>query len=141
MLENKHWIDRNLRSIGLVMFIIGMILLTLETAFALIEVATGNVQWNFMDSSLGLPMRILYVASMHYVLGALLVGLGVALYCVSKFLDMSIITIVGFERTPPSELIVRGPDEHNVIWIGKAYKNAVDAELAKQAFSQRIGSG
>lgn len=139
MFEGRHWMDRNLTKIGLILFAVGVFLLTLGIIGVFVELVTGSPQWQFGPGPWGFLKGILYVARLNYGLGTLLAPIGAVFYCLGRFLEVGLVTIVGFERTPPSELIVRGPDDQHIVWIGKPYKNAVDAELAKQAFSQRIG--
>jgi len=131
--------DRNLSRVGLIMFGVGVFLLALGIIAVFVELVTGSQQWQFGPGPWGYLKSVLYVARFDYGLGTILTPIGAAFYCLGRFLEVGIVTIVGFERTPPSELIVKGPDDQNIVWIGKPYKNAVDAELARQAFSQRIG--
>ena len=48
------------------------------------------------------------------------------------------VVIVGFENTPSAELTVDGPDEDKVVWVGKRYANALEADLAVHALSKRL---
>jgi hypothetical protein len=139
MFAGRHWMDRNLARVGLIMFGVGLFLLILGTIGVFVELVTGSPQWQFGAGPWGFLKEVLYVARFEYGLGALLAPIGAAFYCLGRFLEVGLVTIVGFEKTPPSELIVKGPDDQNIVWIGKPYKNAVDAELAARAFSQRIG--
>jgi hypothetical protein len=139
MLEQKRWMDRHLADIGFVMFSIGMVLLTLGTVAVLIEQVTNSPQWGFSRDAWGVFKGIVWVSSLHYGLGAALAWIGAIFYVLGRFLESSQVTIVGFGQTAPSELIMEGPDENNVVWIGKPYKNAIDAELAAKVFRERIG--
>jgi hypothetical protein len=48
------------------------------------------------------------------------------------------VTLVGFENSAPGELVVSEPDENCVVWIGKRYASALDAELAGKALEHRL---
>jgi hypothetical protein len=139
MLEQKRWMDRHLANIGFIMFCIGMVLLTLGTIAVLIEQVTNNTQWGFSNDAWGFFKGIVWVSSLHYGLGSALAWIGAVFYCLGRFLELSHVTIVGFGQADPSELIVKGPDKDHVVWIGKPYKNEIDAEAAANAFSARIG--
>ncbi|HEY3918123.1 MAG TPA: hypothetical protein VGL83_10035 [Stellaceae bacterium] len=141
MLPHKRWLDDNLGKIGFVLFAFGSILLVLGMAGIVLQmvmrypgfVASGN---SVSDWSQTLMM----IASLHYGFGTTLTVIGVAFYCLGRLIENSFVTIVGFERTPPSKLLVKGPDENNVVWIGSPYDSPIDAQLAAQAFAARLGS-
>ncbi len=63
---------------------------------------------------------------------------GVLLYCFGRFLATGSITLVGFEGTSPQDIAVVGPDEQNVVWIGRKFPARIDAEAAAEALKQRF---
>src|ERR1700722_13890 len=103
MSEGRHWMDRNLTKVGLIMFAVGIFLLALGTIGVFVELLTGSPQWQFGPGPWGYLKGILYVARFNYGLGTLLAPIGAAFYCLGRFLEVGLVTIVGFERTPPSE--------------------------------------
>ncbi len=86
-----------------------------------------------------LPIILRSTASLVFSAGTSLFWAGVVLYALGRLLDRSSITILGFERTEPSECTVRGPDENNTVWIGRSYKHPMDAEHAVLALKERLG--
>jgi hypothetical protein len=107
----------------------------------LADAVTGGLSARSEGEGLqGFLRALLYVATIHYNLGSTMVWVGAILYGIGRIFESGFVTLVGFERTPPSKLIVRGPDENNVVWIGNPYHNIVDAEAAARAFSDRLGS-
>lgn len=136
----KSWMDRHLATTGFVIFVVGLLFLVLGVVGLLGDVVSGPIM--SVTNTTGFATRLLFAATrMDFSLGLLLAPVGAALYCLGRFLEVAFVTIVGFERTPPSELLVKGPDQNNVVWIGKPYPNLVEAELAQHAFAQRLGPG
>ena len=66
---------------------------------------------------------------------------GVLLYCFGRFLATGSITLVGFEGASPQDIAVVGPDEQNVVWIGRKFPARIDAEAAAEALKQRFRPG
>jgi hypothetical protein len=46
--------------------------------------------------------------------------------------------LVGFENADESELSVEGPDEANIVWLGRRFSNAFDAEVVASALNARL---
>jgi hypothetical protein len=48
------------------------------------------------------------------------------------------VTLVGFENATSTEIIVDGPDADKIVWIGRTFRSALDAQLAVDALSKRL---
>jgi len=138
MFSNKRWFDQNLGRIGFILFSCGAVLLALGIINVAIETVAGIDLSN--QTSLGWLQRLLLVGRLYYGLGSTLSWIGALFYCLGRLLESGFVTIIGFERTPPSKLLVKGPDENHVVWIGNPYDSALDAELAAQALAKRLGT-
>ena len=129
--------DSRLAGIGLVLFFLGSALFIM----GLIGTAGYSYATSTQDFSLSpLITGLVTFMSSQFSTGLHLLWVGAVLYALGRLLERGFITIIGFEHTPPSQLIVKGPDEKNVVWIGKPYSNPVEAEMAAKSFSQRLGS-
>lgn len=57
----------------------------------------------------------------------------------AKFLESRTILSVGFDKIDRDKMAVRGPDENNMVWVGRRYATALEAEAVSAAMSERIG--
>jgi hypothetical protein len=138
-MPNKHWMERNLARLGFVMFAVGMVILLVGLVGVVLEELTGGTAYASGSEGQLFLRYVFSIARTLYSVGSTFSWIGALFFCLGRFLEVGLVTIVGFERTPPSELIVKGPDENNVVWIGKPYSNSFDAELAAKAFGERLG--
>ena len=134
----QGWFDRQVTNVGLLLMIVGGVLF-IVSLLGVIVVGIAS-KGNLFDPEV--PKIFVFLngySSVAFNSGSTALWVGAILYAIGRFLAGGLITIVGFEHTPPSKLLVKGPDEQNYVWIGKPYANAIDAELAAKAFSQRLG--
>jgi len=134
MIEKTRWFDRNLGSIGAWLTIAGAALLFLSY-FCNVLFST---YWNRQASG-AVEVTVMFIG-FAYNIATTMMWCGVPLYCLGRLLNAGPITLVGFERVRPSELMVKGPDENHTVWIGRSYKDAFDAEVAAKAISHRLGT-
>lgn len=82
---------------------------------------------------------ILYSVSLGFQAAAPFVFVaGVLLYCFGRFLAAGSITLVGFEGASSQDIAVVGPDDQNVVWIGRKFAARIDADAAAEALKQRF---
>ena len=124
----RRWIDANLVRIGIWSFVVGVALIGLTAAMNVFPITGGD---GSTSVALMLYFLMVRVAQPLTYVSALLIGGGV-------LLRNWRVTLVGFENSPLEELMVHGPDEANVVWIGKRYENAFDAEAAANALANRL---
>jgi hypothetical protein len=129
----RKWIDANLIATGFWLLAIGLVLTILSSVrseFQVTYVAIGAEGTSL--SPLGLTLSILSELAGPVVYSSvLLIGVGMLLRSWRM-------TLVGFEHSSPGELVVSKPDENYVVWVGKRYQSALDAELAAKALAHRL---
>lgn len=132
-LSEQHF-DRNAARYGRWMMIgsaVAFVFVTsLIAAFAAMmrqELATQSALSMIYTMSLGVQAAAPFV----------FVG-GVLLYCFGRFLASGSITLIGFEGASPQDIAVVGPDEQNVVWIGRRFNARIDAEAAREALARRF---
>ena len=88
--------------------------------------------------TVGFLQGLVMTLSNSYGIASTMVWCGVPLYCVGRLLEAGPITLVGFEKIAPSQLLVKGPDEAHTVWVGRTYPSSRDAEVAAHGLRMRI---
>lgn len=55
-----------------------------------------------------------------------------------KFAQTKTVFSVGFDMSERDRLMCSGPDENNVVWVGRKYDSIVEAELVAKTISDRL---
>lgn len=129
----RNWIDSHLVAIGFAFLFLGTLLTILDSVRVTLSInayVLGDHR-----AMVSVPGLIVYVMS---ELASPLLYNSVFLISVGLLLRNWRVVIVGFENTPSAELTVDGPDEDKVVWVGKRYANALEADLAVHALSKRL---
>lgn len=128
----RRWIDENLVSFGAFLFALGALLTVFESIRSTLSITAIDNSSGVAISFWGLAINIMAQLAGPFIYnGALLVAVGLLL---RKWR----VTFVGFEGTAPGELLVQAPDHDHIVWVGKTYPNALDAELAAAALASRL---
>ena len=46
---------------------------------------------------------------------------------------------MGFNMADSSRISMKGPDEDNIVWVGRKYDSVVEAETVATAIQQKLG--
>lgn len=128
----RRWVDEHLVSVGMFLFALGALLMVFESVRTTLSVTAFENSTGVEISFWGLAINILAQ------LAAPLMYNSVLLVAVGVLLRNWRVTLVGFEGTAPGDLMVRAPDDEYVVWVGKRYANAHDAEIAAAALATRL---
>ena len=71
-------------------------------------------------------------------IGETLIGAVAIVFVGAKWMEGRTILSVAFDRLDKSQVIVKGPDEENVVWLGQRYGTKLEAEAVADAFSNRL---
>jgi hypothetical protein len=56
-----------------------------------------------------------------------------------KFLETRTVFSMGFNMADSSRISMKGPDEDNIVWVGRKYDSVVEAETVATAIQQKLG--
>ena len=59
----------------------------------------------------------------------------------AKFLETRSILTVGFDRLDSDRMAVKGPDDDNIVWIGRRYGTKSEAESVATVLAERLREG
>lgn len=125
----RRWIDAHLVGIGFAILVVSAALAALLALYQEVWPPTSAPSTALI---LGLVL-VSQVSRVLIYLGGFLIGVGVLLRNWQ-------VVLVGFENTDLKEMIVDGPDGDNVVWLGKRYANAFEAEAAFGALETRASA-
>jgi hypothetical protein len=63
------------------------------------------------------------------------------LFVGAKFFETRTVLTVGFDTVDGSKVTVKGPDEEHVVWIGRRYDTAREAEAVAGVIADRLAAG
>lgn len=128
----RSWIDDNILVIGVILLCIGLVGVALGAVRDLVPFMLNASGVGGEPSPIGVALHLLYaIASPLAYNSVLLIVAGLVLRAGRA-------DLVGFEHTDRNQLAVDGPDDDNVVWLGKRYSNTFDAEVAAQALAKRM---
>ena len=125
----RRWVDAHLVGIGIAMLVLSIALTSLLAIYQEVSVITSAPS-NLVVIGLVLAAQL---ARIFFYLSGFLLGVGVLLRNWQ-------VVLVGFEGTNLNELMVDGPDGNNIVWLGKRYANAFEAEAAFGALERRAAA-
>jgi hypothetical protein len=67
-----------------------------------------------------------------------LIYVGALIFIAAKFFEGRTILTVGFDRLDTRKILVKGPDDENVVWIGSRYETSLEAEAIADTFRARL---
>jgi len=56
----------------------------------------------------------------------------------AKFFETRTVFTIGFDKIDADKVVLNGPDENNVVWIGHRYPTRLEAETIAIAFEERL---
>ena len=56
----------------------------------------------------------------------------------AKFIETRTIFTIGFDRLDAAKIKVEGPDEDNIVWIGRRYATRFEAEAIAETIAERL---
>jgi hypothetical protein len=127
--RKSDWLERNLADVGIWTFVCGIICFALAAFVELAALSNGVV-----TASVTLWTIVRYVTS---ALAEPLMFNGVVLYVLGHLASSWTVAIVGFEYRGERDLRVRGPDDAHTVWVGRAYRNQIEATAAADAIVGR----
>lgn len=127
MLPRFNWVER-LGSIGIWMFIVGAALLIYEMSSEMVVILSGGrtvTTWTeIMRAAVSLGDPLMFN--------------GVVLYVTGRLMSTWKVSIVGLVKDGGAQLLVKGPDASNTVWIGKKYGSAGAADIAASGLRERL---
>jgi hypothetical protein len=128
----RRWIDAHLVTIGVAFLLVGTLLTVFNSLRHALSIPYIDVTSNASVSLAGLTINL-----MSELAGPLVYN-SVFLIAIGVLLRSWRVTLIGFESTPAAQIVVSGPDDDNVVWLGKKYASALDADLAANALAKRL---
>ena len=56
----------------------------------------------------------------------------------AKFFETRSIISVGFDKLDAKKMAVKGPDDDNIVWIGRRYGTKAEAEIVAEVLAERL---
>jgi hypothetical protein len=67
-----------------------------------------------------------------------LIGASAFLIIGGKFIETRTLISIGFDKLDAAKIVVKGPDEDNVVWIGHRYGTQFEAQTVATVFAERL---
>jgi hypothetical protein len=67
-----------------------------------------------------------------------LIYVGTLMFVAAKFFEGRTILTIGFDKLNSKNVLLNGPDENNVVWIGHRYETSLEAQAIAEAFNVRL---
>jgi hypothetical protein len=84
-----------------------------------------------------MEMLYIWVADFRYLAGQIIYA--ATIFTVgAKFIETRTIFSVGFDKLDADKISCKGPDENNIVWIGRRYGTKMEAETVAQVFASRL---
>jgi hypothetical protein len=87
-----------------------------------------------------LRMFIYWTSDFRYVFEQGMLA-AVVLFVGAKFFETRTIMTVGFDQVDGSKIAVKGPDDDNVVWIGRRYGSPFEAQAVATTLAEQISAG
>ena len=100
-----------------------------------LSIADGVVSPHSHDADFTVISRWLY--DFRYLFEQL-IYVSAILYVGMKFLETRTVFSVGFNMADSSRISMKGPDEDNIVWVGRKYDSLVEAETVATAIQQKL---
>jgi hypothetical protein len=56
----------------------------------------------------------------------------------AKFIEMRTVITIGFDKLNAAKMVIKGPDEDNIVWIGHRYGTPFEAEAVASVLGERL---
>ena len=56
----------------------------------------------------------------------------------AKFIETRTILTIGFDKLDATKIKLKGPDEDNIVWIGRRYGTQLEAQAIAETFAERL---
>ncbi|HEX4159716.1 MAG TPA: hypothetical protein VHY79_14710 [Rhizomicrobium sp.] len=56
----------------------------------------------------------------------------------AKFIEMRTVITIGFDKLNAGKMVVKGPDEDNIVWIGHRYGTQFEAQAVASVIGERL---
>lgn len=63
---------------------------------------------------------------------------GTLIFVGGRFFETRTIFTVGFDKSDPAKISMKGPDENNVVWIGHKYGSRLEAQTIAETIESRL---
>jgi len=126
-----RWSERGLRF--LVLSIVMCVLLS---------VLDGVVHGLSRDDLAGnafLRMSVYWISDFRYVFENGIFA-SVVLFVGAKIFETRTLMSIGYDTVDATKVAVKGPDDENIVWIGRRYGSSYEAEVVAAAFAERIAA-
>src|SRR5579859_5037903 len=107
----------------------------------LLSVLDGVLRGPLKTEALAGPLWIMvsyWVVDFRYVFEQGILA-SVVLFVGARFFESRSMISIGYDAADASKIAVKGPDGDNVVWIGRRYGSAYEAEVVAAAFAERLG--
>ncbi len=103
---------------------------------AILSLADGLVALE-STRTLYYPMYRAWVSDFRYLFEQGVYA-GILLFVGAKFFETRTILTIGFDRADAARMRVKGPDADNIVWIGRRYDSALEAQAVVDAMTERL---
>jgi len=97
----------------------------------------GPAQYDLQTNPL-LRMGVYWVTDFRYVFESGILA-SVVLFVGAKIFETRTLMSIGYDAIDAGKIAVKGPDDDNVVWIGRRYASPHEAQVVAAAFAERLG--
>jgi hypothetical protein len=90
-----------------------------------------------MTQSDGLTMLMTWVVDFRYVFEQFIYAAAI-FFIGAKFFETRTVLSVSFDRLDAARMSVTGPDENNVVWIGRRFATPLEAQAVAETLAERL---
>ena len=108
----------------------------------LLSVLDGVVHGLSRDDLAGnafLRMSVYWISDFRYVFENGIFA-SVVLFVGAKIFETRTLMSIGYDTVDATKVAVKGPDDENIVWIGRRYGSSYEAEVVAAAFAERIAA-
>jgi hypothetical protein len=116
---------------------IGVVSMGLTVLFGVLDgVVRGPMLHDGYDTQL-VSMLAAWCSDFRYLFEQL-IYVGTLIFVAAKFFEGRTILTIGFDKLDAGHVLVKGPDQDNVVWIGHRYGTSLEAQAIAEAFKSRL---
>jgi hypothetical protein len=86
-----------------------------------------------------IQMAVFWISDFRYLSEQVLLVAAI-LFVGAKFFETRTVLMLGFDRDDASKITLKGPDDENIVWIGRRYDSVLEAEAAAAAAARKLES-
>lgn len=116
------------------------ILIASVCAVVLLALADGYVRAyiiKHMTSDPGLEMLSVWIVDFRYIFEQAVYA-STIFFVGAKFFETRTILTIGFDKLDASKMVLKGPDEQSIVWIGHRYGTRLEAQAIAESLAERL---